>query len=176
VTQTGGVLGYPQIQEIWPPKDPETYGHSVGPRLSGKSPFTYGNGFNPSLQPSNGQLRSRLHPTTEEEDRMTSSTPSRESFSSNEYLLNDDRNHEVDELGVPNGNVRVRRGSEGWEVRPTNMDREEIVQRYLASRGLEEDSPRPIIDPTQKPGRYRLYVPEAHDESDESDEEILQYE
>jgi len=138
----------------------------------GDNPFTYGNGLNPALRPG-GQLRSRKYPKAldqqpgtvpVEEDRMTSSTPSRQSFSSNEYP---DVQYE-EEMGEVHGDVRVRRGSEGWEVRP--MSKEDIVRKYLASRGLEDDSPPPngfhTQDVTQQPGRYNRYVPEVYDDSD----------
>lgn len=51
----------------------------------------------------------------------------------------------------------VRRGSEGYEVLP--VDREEILRRYIESRG-EED------------GRYRRYVPEPPSESESEDEPL----
>ena len=50
-----------------------------------------------------------------------------------------------------NGGHIVRRGSEGYEIRP--VDREEILRRYILSRGSEA-------------GRYKRYVPEPDSESD----------
>lgn len=105
---------------------------------------------------------------------MSTSTPSRESFSSNEYPdrhegYTDDEEGEKDH-DVISGSVRVRRGSEGWEIRP--LKREEIVARYIATRGVQEAgqaSPTsPSLDAIQQPGRYKRYVPEAQS-SDGSD-------
>ena len=46
----------------------------------------------------------------------------------------------------------VRRGSEGYEVRPVN--REEILRRYIEDQG-------------QEMGRYQTYVPEPESEGSE---------
>jgi len=172
---------------IWPPKDPSTYKDSqAGPQLIGQSPFTFGSDLNPSLRSRSRNLR----PTAAGEnnrDASTSSSPSRESFSSNEYpqvprplKYEPRRDANTDEEdGIVNGYVRVRRGSEGWEVRPV-VDREEIVQRYLSSRGLEDDGQRAEVWPYGRPettiirtsGRYNHYVPESAF-TDESDDEPL---
>ena len=55
-------------------------------------------------------------------------------------------------------NVRLRRGSEGYEVRPVSAaEREALVRRYAVSRGLEPD-------------RYHRYDPNEEDnDTDESD-------
>lgn len=76
-----------------------------------------------------------------------------------------DDEYDEDEA-IESGCVRLRRGSEGWEVRPKGWevepsDREAIVQRYIASRGLEQDDGIDPKDPTQQPGRYRRYIPES---------------
>lgn len=174
----------PKVQDIWPPKDPTQYNENIGPRFAGDSPFTYGNNFNPHLEASNTQLRSRHQASRraaeaeyENDDRLSTSTPSRESFSSNEYPDHHpgpgdgytDGEGE-DEPDVVNGSVRLRRGSEGWEVRP--LSKEEIVSRYIATRGLEDpvlpSQNPPSLDPIQQPGRYKRYVPEAYS-SDGSD-------
>lgn len=47
---------------------------------------------------------------------------------------------------------RVRKGSEGYEVQP--VDREEILRRYITTRGEEA-------------GHYKRYLPEPHSASDE---------
>ncbi|KAG8931930.1 Palmitoyltransferase [Tulasnella sp. 418] len=194
------------VQHIWPPKDPSVYDHPNGPDLTGKSPFTYGTGLNPDLLPSNNaRLR---HPKSkdlqtpgvgndsapyghnfDEEDRKTTSTPSRNSFSSNEYpdnrgffgRLGEERAD--DNYDNPDGpTVRVRRGSEGWEVRP--MSKDEIVQRYLRSRGLEPEQsrirdaetgnevggPREMLNKLNEPGRYNRYVPEVQSSSEDEDQ------
>ncbi|KAG8986071.1 Palmitoyltransferase [Tulasnella sp. 427] len=174
----------PEVQDIWPPKDPAQYNERIGPRFMGDSPFTYGNGFNPNLEASNSQLRSR-HRTSrraaeaedEDNERLSTSTPSRESFSSNEYPNHSTNQgdgytdgEEDDDNALISGSVRVRRGSEGWEVRPLN--KEEIIARYVATRRLEDESVQPLrdppSDPIQQPGRYNRYVPESY-ESDGRD-------
>ncbi|TFY83342.1 hypothetical protein EWM64_g663 [Hericium alpestre] len=53
---------------------------------------------------------------------------------------------------------RIRRGSEGYEVQA--VDREEILRRYIESRGEEA-------------GRYNRYVPEPPSESETDEEEPL---
>lgn len=65
----------------------------------------------------------------------------------------DDDEYEYGKLG---GMVRARRGSEGYEVRP--VDREEILRRYIESRGEEA-------------GRYNLYEPEPQSESESEEGE-----
>lgn len=52
--------------------------------------------------------------------------------------------------------MRARRGSEGYEVQ--SIDREEILRRYIETRGEEA-------------GRYKVYVPEPDTESEEDGEE-----
>jgi palmitoyltransferase len=50
--------------------------------------------------------------------------------------------------------ARVRRGSEGYEVRA--IDRESLLAEFIANRGQEE-------------GHYRRYVPEPPSEPDDSE-------
>lgn len=50
--------------------------------------------------------------------------------------------------------ARVRRGSEGYEVRP--IDREGLLAEFIANRAQEE-------------GHYRRYVPEPPSEPDDSE-------
>jgi len=119
----------------WPPEDPYLHEHeesiSLSERLKTSSPWTYGNDqFNPELIPSNraSRLKQRgggsqvppYHPSyrhTEEEQ---------EEFENASNSGSD---------GEPTRGPRVRRGSEGFEVQA--MDREEILQRYIATRGEE---------------------------------------
>ena len=51
---------------------------------------------------------------------------------------------------------KVRRGSEGYEIRP--VDKEEILRRYILSRGQED-------------GYYQRYEPEGPYEGEEEGEE-----
>ncbi|SPO44060.1 related to PFA4 - Palmitoyltransferase [Moesziomyces antarcticus] len=107
-------------QYRWPPKDPAKtihhtaahpvvyeqsgwYGEPAAPDLfppgaSSSSPFTYGDGFNPALRPSN-----RTYPESEVESDVESSVES------------DADDDHADQL---RRRVAVRRGSEGYEVRP----------------------------------------------------------
>ncbi|TYJ58112.1 hypothetical protein B9479_001208 [Cryptococcus floricola] len=128
--------GDPDCQYFWPPQDPSRYPNPP-PRPSTASPFTYGDGFNPNLRPSNA-LRSRaardhehsLDPndpnhTFEEgegeeayssgEDRDNDSI--RTSSSPEPYLSDYDEYNEGP-LAPGERMTRVRRGSEGWEVMP----------------------------------------------------------
>ncbi|KAG8691826.1 Palmitoyltransferase [Ceratobasidium sp. 423] len=195
----------PGTQFEWPPKDPNVYkdrnlstATALKERLQG-SPWTYGNdGFNPALRNRGASNHPPYHPSYQPNDPSpqptgsidpdqqfdheydsvsTSSSPSR---ASSEY--------EVDISAERN--VRTRRGSEGWEVRP--LTNEEIVQRYAQSRGLEtragvETGPDQdegedegengslgraslaegdFIIPDPKP-KYNVYVPEDPDSSED---------
>ena len=59
-----------------------------------------------------------------------------------------------DESPYVNTGVRVRRGSEGYEVKPVN--REEMLRRFIDER-------------TSEPGRYNVYEPEQLSVSDEDE-------
>lgn len=129
--------------------------------------------MNPNLQPSNAYRRTQAaggqtnvppyHPayrphtqlsggSDSDDERQSISTPSRHA-SSHEYdHPSDDEDNEMTYWDRP----KVRRGSEGFEVREET--REEILRRYIESRGEEA-------------GRYRRYVPETPNTSD--DEESL---
>ncbi|QRW22306.1 DHHC palmitoyltransferase [Rhizoctonia solani] len=196
-------LENPETQFEWPPKDPNVYkdrniasATALQKRLQG-SPWTYGNeGFNPALRmrvannhppyhPSyqaEGPSDESIHPEIdagrqfdhEYDSVSTSSSPSR---ASSEYDVDMSADRDV----------RMRRGSEGWEVRP--MTNEEIVQRYARSRGLEtitrpepepdEDEPEDEGEPLDhnsvgegtgvpvSPPKYNVYVPEDPDSSED---------
>ena len=88
-----------------------------------------------------------------DDERQTISTPSRSSsFDKYDYPLDSD-----DDEIMPWGGPKVRRGSEGYEVREES--REEILRRYIESRG--EDV-----------GRYQRYVPETSATSEEEDNSL----
>jgi len=195
------------IQYSWPPKDPNKYededrsGNDITARLSG-SPWTYGSSVNPALNPSNATTPySRGAPTSAvppyhpsyrqnefpapaiRDDHSTTSSPSRESFSSNEgYEADASRDNWADTPGPVSPAaraVRVRRGSEGWEVRP--LSKEEIVRRYEATRGIAASASEPAPQfPAEGPGlpfleenRYKRYVPDTST-PDSSEEDPLQ--
>ncbi|CAE7190122.1 unnamed protein product [Rhizoctonia solani] len=196
----------PETQFTWPPKDPNTNlqkdrsraaATALQERLQG-SPWTYGNdSFNPTLRTRGTNNHPPYHPSYQPEgpdslpidpDKQfdheydsvsTSSSPSRASSG-----------YDIDTSA--GRDVRMRRGSEGWEVRP--LTNEEIVQRYAQSRGLEtgtrsdmeldqdegegegkdeerldhESAGVPII--AEPKPKYNLYVPE---DSDSSEDEAL---
>jgi len=115
------------------------------------SPWTYENGdVNPNLRPSNGTLRAvngsrhkyEQHPVStlppyhpDYEDPVVEAYPPR-SYSPDSDL-------EYSEEGY-SGAARIRRGSEGLEVRPLN--REQMLQDYVQSQINEAD-------------RYHIYDP-----------------
>lgn len=118
-------------QYSWPPKDP--YTEPSRDRIPSGDPWTFGNGgINPDLLPSNTLLRRHhappYHPSYDAEElesnASTSSSPERESHSSNEYLpysSQDRPRHregwrEEEDVAEASTSVRVRRGSEGLEA------------------------------------------------------------
>jgi len=124
------------------------------------SPWTYNNdSFNPNLQPSNSQSRKRkgisipgasslppYHPDYKQEDQGVYSPGDHESDES------------PDEQGsAPSGQLHIRRGSEGYEIRPEA--REEMLRRYLTELGEE-------------PGRYIRYIPQPDSEESASEDDI----
>jgi len=115
------------------------------------SPWTYDNGgINPELQPSTNNGVRRRSPA------VSSSVPP----------YHPDYQQDVNEADSPTNSSDeeyyeerrqahrplVRRGSEGYEVRP--VDREAMLQEYV-----------------QDTGRYQRYIPEPPSESEGSDED-----
>ncbi|EPQ60462.1 zf-DHHC-domain-containing protein [Gloeophyllum trabeum ATCC 11539] len=154
----------------WPPEDPahQQYSDEDHTFVLPDSPWTYANGaLNPDLRPSSartrksdGGLRQRgpsshlalppYHPDYNEaayveRDSGFSST----SGSEDEYTPANDRQW----------GIRVRRGSEGYEV--PMIDREGLLQRYIQNQAGEPD-------------RYQRYVPEPDSGSsgDEDNEDL----
>lgn len=104
-------------QYRWPPKDPSKLASNPHPWHTGgaSSPFTYGNGFNPALQPSNMRQRS-----TPSESGTSISSGSDDDL---DVHIPDTYNHDTQDYDYTSEEdeattVRVRRGSEGYEVRP----------------------------------------------------------
>lgn len=130
-------------QHSWPPHDPATAAKEHDFTLPA-SPWTYQNGnVNPNLQPSNLCMRtsngrhvsveayaSALPPYHPDYEMECGSQP-RQS-----YPLDSDSDPE-DRRGI-----RIRRGSEGYEVRPVN--REEMLRVHVENRVSRE-------------GRYQVY-------------------
>jgi len=135
----------------WPPKDPMNhYNLSMDPEDDDDghefnlpdSPWTYGEeNLNPSLR-------------TNKPRGISSHPPYHPDYVPPE---SDDEPEETS--NPPLTKRRVRRGSEGYEVEP--VDREEILRRYIASRGEEV-------------GRYRPYTPDSEErivDSSDTDED-----
>nr|XP_018263587.1 palmitoyltransferase PFA4 [Kwoniella dejecticola CBS 10117]OBR85745.1 palmitoyltransferase PFA4 [Kwoniella dejecticola CBS 10117] len=166
-------INNPDAQYLWPPKDP---GRLPDPRPipSGTSPFIYGNeGFNPNLRPSNSQIRARSQYSTtpqdvdkdEEqayssgEDRdygSISEGSSRSRSSSPEIYLSDYDEHNEGPLGgqrMP----RMRRGSEGWEVRPAAGS---WAGHMRDIEGADDGPSYSSRRPWEEEGRYNYYIPD----------------
>ncbi|THH06676.1 hypothetical protein EW145_g3922 [Phellinidium pouzarii] len=136
-----------------------------------KSPWTYANGsVNPALEPSNAYRRAskvqtkrktragkrpavgyttgfvaNVPPYHPNYTGPTDGTHENGLESEGGYASSSVSDADSDEYRYSQGGVRIRRGSEGLEVRP--VDREEILNRYILTRGAEA-------------GHYRRYVPE----------------
>ncbi|RDX51137.1 palmitoyltransferase PFA4 [Polyporus arcularius HHB13444] len=148
----------------WPPKDPDAYiypdeGRNHQFQLP-PSPWTYENGtLNPELQPTGTRRRRSAQPKAGE-GPFAAVPPyhpaygrqeSHDTYSPDSGSDDDD---EYEHVGRPR--EFVRRGSEGYEVRP--IHREDLLRRYVEDR-------------TTEPGRYQLYVPEPPSEPESGAEE-----
>jgi len=136
--------------EEWPPQDPYYSSAHTEPAhdfSQDTSPWTYGNGVNPNLEPSNTHRRGHAHsnvPPYHPAYNQEGATQRHFSQSSRSSSGSFDE-HRI-----------IRRGSEGWEVK--QIDREEVLRRYIESRGEEV-------------GRYNYYIPEQAVESESEDED-----
>ncbi|KAJ7193293.1 zf-DHHC-domain-containing protein [Mycena pura] len=131
----------------WPPRDPDSV-HEGDPGRGfalPESPWTYENGsVNPNLQPSNSARRRK------QEGTGASTLPPYHP----DYQPEDEYESDIedgDDEYTDNSRVRVRRGSEGYEIRPAA--REDMLARYLTEIGGK---------------RYHYYVPEPGSESGDS--------
>ncbi|KAF8336502.1 DHHC palmitoyltransferase-domain-containing protein [Cantharellus anzutake] len=146
-------------------------------------PWTYGgNNFNPDLRPSNSELRRRTQAGLADDDSTLTAQPGAYSvppyhasfsagtditmqsgplLSSSSDLIsseNDSDTHTTHANIEPGRRVRVRRGSEGWEVRPRSPE---------SSPAWDADTWRPIGD------KYNRYIPEeSSDDESNIDEEM----
>jgi len=154
------------LGQAWLPQDSisESSSEPSDP-LKDSSPWTYENeSLNPTLAPSNSQIRAsntRRRRTTKNAIFAAPSLPHhpdyQEQDESEQYSGTSEGS--VDEQYLQkSGQLRVRRGSEGYEVRPAA--REEMLRQYLENLG-------------EKPGRYLRYIPQVEDE-DESNLEDLE--
>lgn len=135
------------------------------------SPWTYESGsVNPSLEPSNAyrraskartrtEAKSSRHTNIAHTTGFASSVPpyhpdynadgdvGRQGYASHSSD-DEDSDLDSDEFRYNGGGAVMRVGEEGYEVQ--EVDREEILRRYIMSRG-------------QEAGHYRRYVPETDD-------------
>ena len=170
------------------------------PRYASSSAFVYGNdGLNPALRPTNGSLRAREQhrtrddhntpPEGQEEGDIYSSGSERDadddlhpgsdmgSGSSPEPYLSDydDENWGPLERGerMPRPRpreMRVRQGSEGYEVRP--MGDWNIVDDHDLDLDPQRQQRRPEdTRPWEEEGRYNIYHPDG-DWEEESEGEL----
>lgn len=155
-----------EVQQSWPPSDPtERYSEWTQPT----SPWTYDNdGPNPVLEPSNSQMRSRkrgtattgvsavppYHPDYEPAQGEGDDDDDNDGYyhhDDGDYDDGGERFAEYEYEQTKGAHARVRRGSEGYEVR--TIDREQLLAEFIQSRAQEE-------------GHYRRYVPEPPSESE----------
>jgi hypothetical protein len=135
-----------ELQEAWPPRDPTEHQNEW---TQPSSPWTYEtNGPNPILVPSNTHLRSRRPTPTG--PGASALPPYHPDYEPPDDADDDDNGEKYAEYE----RARVRRGSEGYEVR--TIDREGLLAEFIANRAQEE-------------GRYRRYVPEPPSEPDSSE-------
>lgn len=139
-------------QQVWPPPDPTEYNDGW---TQPASPWTYdADGPNPALIPSNSRSTQHLRARKHYAAGISAVPPYHPDY--DESAQDEDGGDEVDydyddgERFAEYEKVRqrkpfVRRGSEGYEVRP--IDREQLLAEYIADRAQED-------------GHYRRYVPE----------------
>ena len=145
------------LEESWPPEDPDR--EITRDKLNlPDSPWTYDNGsVNPNLRPSNAQLRqSTARRRRRQELDVSPVPPYHPDYQPGNAVSVD----EYDSSSSMDESFRVRRGSEGYEVRP--VDREEMLQQYLKDLGEEPD-------------KYVRYIPEPDVDSDTDDETPIGY-
>ncbi|KAF8167385.1 DHHC palmitoyltransferase-domain-containing protein [Crassisporium funariophilum] len=157
----------------WPPKDSDSsYSNSSSTHngnddnTNTSSPWTYENGsLNPNLRPSNGQIqnsprRRRIpgasslppyHPDYRPDDDQQAT------YEPSQILDEESSEGSIEENHAPDrANGHVRRGSEGYEIRPEG--REEMLRRYLEEIGEEPD-------------RYLRYIPQPDSVDSASDDD-----
>jgi palmitoyltransferase ZDHHC6 len=149
-------------QQVWPPPDPTEYSRGW---TEPASPWTYNNdGPNPALMPSNSD--SAQHLRTRKRDAAGFSAvppyhPDYDESAQHEYGGGEvDYDYDDGERFAEYEKMRqrmpfVRRGSEGYEVRP--IDREQLLAEYITDRAQED-------------GHYCRYVPEPPSEPESEGE------
>lgn len=117
-------------------------------------PFVYGDGLNPALKPSSMAKRARdscyvpAWDTRLDENGFAVEDNESVSSSSSPEPYHSDWDEEDERPLAYASSMRVRRGSEGWEVRPGTQSWTTEVPEWE----------RPAWE---RPGRYRTYVPES---------------
>src|SRR6267142_5440790 len=159
---THGIHTGIELPQEWPPSDPtEPCSEWTQP----DTPWTYSNdGPNPTLVPSNShstqQLRARKR-GGRSSFGVSAVPPFHPDYEPPAHDWQDDGDDDGERLAEyederGRGDTRhVRHGSEGYEVRA--IDREQLLEEYIASRGQEE-------------GYYRRYVPEPPSETESESE------
>ncbi|KAN0100355.1 DHHC palmitoyltransferase domain containing protein [Tylopilus felleus] len=145
--------------EAWPPRDPAL--EHQKPFQLPDTPWTYENGdFNPALRPSNARSRPiDERPSTR--GYTSALPPYHPDFEHDTYPLQSHSAETDSDLEEEHQGLRVRRGSEGYEMRPIN--REEMLREYIQSE-------------VERAERYQVYQPEdteyAEDCGSDSRDEI----
>ena len=145
--------------EEWPPRESDVDASPMhNTNITDKSPWTYENdSLNPNLQPSNSQSRRRNVSQTSIPG-ASSLPPYHPDYKGDQGACNPGNDESGDDQeSAPRGQLQVRRGSEGYEVRPE--EREEMLRRYLTELG-------------EKPGRYLRYIPQPESEESTSEDDV----
>ncbi|KAF8215862.1 hypothetical protein K438DRAFT_613583 [Mycena galopus ATCC 62051] len=145
--------------EIWPPRDPATI-HDDDPDkefVLPDTPWTYENGsINPDLKPSNSTSGTRRRRTPP--DGASALPPYHPDYQPPRAIDDGDSSDEEDDYRYGNpGKTKVRRGSEGYEVRPGG--REDMLARYLLEIG-------------ETPQRYHRYIPQPDSEPESESDDV----
>lgn len=139
-----------ESQPQWPPEDPAVAHLAEAddtPINLPDTPWTYSDGsLNPELTASSSN---KLRQRTPQKSRVPPYHP--------DYVTpSDESSDDAYYAEPPSQAVRLRRGSEGYEIRP--VDREEMLRQY-------------IQDQTAEIGRYNVYEPEPPSEESESEDD-----
>jgi ribosomal protein L40E len=149
----------------WPPQGINSQDYEEAFRLP-DSPWTYENGsFNPELRPSGSRPRQRINSQNRIPPQGTGLPPYHPDYDPDDVVVDghsgsdfsDDDEHYYAEGGQTSG-LRMRRGSEGLEVR--SVDRELMLRRYVEEQAQED-------------GRYQRYIPEPYSDDDEEGEDTI---
>ncbi|KZT08720.1 zf-DHHC-domain-containing protein [Laetiporus sulphureus 93-53] len=158
--------------EAWPPEDPTKVNQLPEPDPNYQfnlpsSPWTYSNGsLNPNLQPSNAHHRStsrRRSRGVATHSPLPPYHPDYHESQDDPSYIYDPSSEEEDLDDTPfgrefaGGAARVRRGSEGYEVK--TIDREAMLRMMVDER-------------IQAPGRYQQYVAEQYGDDEEGKENL----